>query len=202
MAVKGKDIPTWEELTKTITNTFSKYYIGMENKAARRRSRYGLNQVWTKAILGTLKMNFDAAYKDGKATTGVILRNHAGNILRAWMNHFDFDNAFYAESKAATQALQNAKALQLVDVNFEGDAFGVIMALNGLDDYNDWRAMKNIMWGRKILGQYHCWSMTHIFREANRNSHNLAKWGSSSKLHGSLDVTTLPPAVWCDRSGT
>lgn len=52
------------------------------------------------------------------------------------MNHFDFDNAFYVESEVATQALQNAKALQLVDVIFGGDAFGVIMALNGLDDYN------------------------------------------------------------------
>lgn len=66
MVVKGKDIPTWEELTKTITNTFAKYYIGMENKAARRRGRYGLNKVWTKPIPRTLKMNFDAAYKDGK----------------------------------------------------------------------------------------------------------------------------------------
>lgn len=47
-------------------------------------------------------MNFDADYKDGKTTTGVILQNHVGNILRAWINHFDSDNALYAEYEVAT----------------------------------------------------------------------------------------------------
>lgn len=83
---------------------------------------------------GGLKLNFDAAFVDGNTFTGVLLRNDRGLILGAWVNHFESDNPFCAETEAALQALHIANELQLEAVTIEGDAFCVIMALNGLDD--------------------------------------------------------------------
>lgn len=132
----------------------------------------------------------------------MILRNCDGLILKAWVNHFVSDNPFCAEAEAALQAFKNVAAMNLDDIEFEGDAFSVIMALHGLSQFPDWRASHLLLTGQKLL-QLHChWSLRHIYREANACAHNLTKWAESLHLSGSLDVTTLPPTVWCDRGGT
>lgn len=54
-------------------------------------------------------------------------------IVGAWANHFASKNPFCAEAEEATQALQIASDMGLVQASFKGDAHNVIIALQGLD---------------------------------------------------------------------
>lgn len=99
---------------------------------------------WITPPKGELKLNFDAAFKEGKTTTTVELRNSDNILLGAWINHFSSDNPFCAEAEAAFQALRIATDLQLDRVIVEGDAQTVILVMQGVSQFEDWRAKKNI----------------------------------------------------------
>lgn len=118
------------------------------------------------------------------------------------MNRFDAQNPYCTEAETAIQALQNAVELCLDVVEFEGDACNVILALHGMEQYEDWRAMQNLITGRKLRMQHSGWTLRHVYRECNGSAHNLAQWAVSRRIIRSLDVTTLPPTIWCDRGGT
>lgn len=94
------------------------------------------------------------AYVDGKFGTGCILRDEGGNILGAWINHFSTDNAYCAEAEAAIQALKIAEELRLDKVILEGDAMFVILALQGMDEFEDWKATTKIAEGRRRLAAH------------------------------------------------
>lgn len=55
--------------------------------------------------MGLLKINFDVAFEDGEAVTGVLLQDHQEYILKAWVNRFASENPYCVEAKAAIQAL-------------------------------------------------------------------------------------------------
>lgn len=86
------------------------------------------------------KLNFQAAFKDFCSVTGCVLRNSDGQILGTWVNRFASENPFCAEAEAAIQALKIAGELKLEKVMAEVDALNVIMAINGLDVFEDWKA--------------------------------------------------------------
>lgn len=95
---------------------------------------------WLAPPPGELKFNFDASFKDGSASVGVVLRNSRGSIVCAWTNRFSSRNPFCAEAEAAAQAFNIANDLKLDRVTFEGDAPNVILAIHGLHRFGDWRA--------------------------------------------------------------
>lgn len=93
---------------------------------------------------GWTQDQFWCSHKEGKNATGVVLRNEMGAILGAWVNHFTHENAYCAEIEAAIQALKISDSLQLDRVPFEGDAMLVILALQGLNQFQEWKAQKQI----------------------------------------------------------
>lgn len=86
---------------------------------------------------GELKLNFDASFKDGSASAGVVLQNSNGTILGAWTNRFISSNPLCVEAEVAAQALNIADELKLENVTFEGDAQNVILAIHGLQQFGD-----------------------------------------------------------------
>lgn len=153
-------------------------------------------------IPGYLKLNFDAAYRDGTTITGVILRDSSGDIKGAWVHRFESMNAFCAETEVANQALHIATTLNLSKVIIEGDATTVVMALNGIDDYTDWRVTHLSIDGRSTLSQHCLWQLQYAPRECNRSAHNLAQWAKTTDFCGRIESPLLPLVVWCDRGGT
>lgn len=126
--------------------------MGIEKARKRKLTSVGFPQTArTPPLPGELKMNFDAAYHDGQTVTGVILRNNNRVILGAWTSHFVAENAFCAEIEVVLQALEMAFCLRLKQIPIEGDAFSVVMAMHGLEKYEDWQAKHNILKGRDIL---------------------------------------------------
>lgn len=110
---------------KKLTTTYWKATISRRLKAQKENT----SVAWTPAPLGFLKLNFDAAFKNGKAITGVILHNQDEKIVGDWINRFDSHNAFCVEAKAAIQALQIAADLDIQKAQFKGDAYNVILAI-------------------------------------------------------------------------
>lgn len=62
------------------------------------------------------------------------------------------------------------------------------MVLNGMEQYDEWRAMKNLMQGRNILKQHSFLSMKYISRDTKRSAQNLAIWATPLLMVLSVNV--------------
>lgn len=94
------------------------------------------------------------------------------------------------------QALKMATDMKLQHVTFEGDALTVILAFNGLKQFEDWRALATIHSGRALLSQHLFWKLSYSPSSSNTMAHNLAKWAKSSLFCGKIDLSVFPPNVW------
>lgn len=101
--------------------------------------------------MGELKANFDVSLFDCSATSAVIIKDHYGQVKGPWINSLFSNNSFCVEMKVAIQAFLVAKELKLHRVCFEGDALQVIITLQGLEQFSDWRASFNIKKSRMFL---------------------------------------------------
>lgn len=137
----GGKSSSWVDLSAVINKEYTKYWKAGEDRKRKRRVPDLQTMIchWMPPAPGYLKLNFDAAYRDGTTVTGVILRDSSGDIKGAWVHRFESANAFCAETEAANQALHITTTLNLPQVLIEGDAATVVMALNGIDDYTDWQ---------------------------------------------------------------
>lgn len=139
---KGQTAPDWANFFALVNRTFFQYWQAVKAKLAQ-QSPHSSHQ-WIRQrkppIQDEVKFNFDAAFKDGCTTTGVVLWNSTGAVLGAWIHHFVFDNAFRAETEAVVQALQIASELNIRKATFEGDVANVILALQGNSQFDDWCA--------------------------------------------------------------
>lgn len=182
-------ISNWEDISKTTNILFTKYWRATKKK----QRRYGLPipaqlNEWQPPNTGDLKINFDAAFKDGHTATGVVLRNSQSQIMGAWVNHFSSENPFCAEAEAATQAFRIASELRIERVLIEGDAQTVILALQGMNQFLDWRARAHIDEGRMFLLSVHpYWTVQFSPRQCNSCAHSLAKWAYHSSFSGEVE---------------
>lgn len=186
----GGNLPDWHSFGASILKLSQSYWeAGLSRTVGRRRV---VRVRWTPPPLGDLKLNFDVSLIDKSAISAIILRNHYGVLKGAWINHFFSSNSFCAEMEAAIQALSIAADLHLPNVWFEGDALQVILLLQGIEDFCDWRAHTNIVKGRLLLKQFPFWCFNHVNRSCNIFAHNLASWARVVNAKGKIDVTTIP----------
>lgn len=54
--------------------------------------------------------------------------------------------------------------MNLEKADIESDSLGVILALQGLKDYEDWQVEDNTKKGRDILRRQTLWNLQHINR--------------------------------------
>lgn len=93
--------------------------------------------------------------------------------------------------EGAIQAPTIAEDLKLPKVWFEGDSLHVVLSLQRMKDFCDWKASASIGKGRRHLKNHPFWSISHVNRLCNKPTHNLASWARTLKVTGSLDVTTI-----------
>lgn len=100
---QGETSPNWNKVSKLISKTVGRYQKSNVNgnKQSDMYNKDNLPTKWKPPIAGELKLNFDVAFKNGKTTTEIILRNSAGEIKGVWVNHFNNENSFCAEVEAA-----------------------------------------------------------------------------------------------------
>lgn len=135
---------------------------------------------------GEYKINFDAAFKDGVASSRVVLLDEHGIILGAWTNHFQSENPFCAEAEVVVQALKVAEQLNLDKISIKGDAHNVVMALTGSSEFDDWRAKKILDMGKTLLHRRLIWFLSFVPFSSNLTAHSLAIWAFNSFFLGKL----------------
>lgn len=140
-------------------------------------------------------MNCDAAFKDGITAMSYVLQNHLGLILGAWTYHFVSNNPFCSKLEMIVQTLQQATMLQLEKATIEEDASNVILAIQVLDDFVDWKARVNIVLGKKLLRNQVLWQLQYTSRSCNSLAHNLAKWEKGCFICP-LPTKCLDPSLW------
>lgn len=90
---RGMKSSNWEDISTTTNKTFTRYWRSMQKK---QRGQGLLIEAqlkeWQPPTAGELKINFDAAFKNGRTATGMVLQNSHSQILGAWVNHFRFEN--------------------------------------------------------------------------------------------------------------
>lgn len=67
----------------------------------------------------------------------------------------------------------------------------VILAMQGLANFEDWKAKKSIEIGKTILGSRNLWFLNYVPRTSNACAHHLAKWGFHLNYSGSAEVSLL-----------
>lgn len=140
----------------------------------------------------------DATFSNCKATIGIVSRDHNRRILGAWTSHCLSPNAFCAEMEVVVQALIKAEEMNMEKADIESDSLGVILALQGLKDYEDWQAEDNTKKGRDILRRQTLWNLQHVNRQCNRHAHNLPQWAISSNFSGHVNLRSLSSFIFCE----
>ena len=73
-----------------------------------------------------IKLNFDAAIREGKTYMAVIGRDQEGNLVAAWAEQLCPGSPLSGEANAALSAIQRAADAGFKNVVIEGDAWNVI----------------------------------------------------------------------------
>lgn len=194
---KGSPPPNWSHISEVVARSTTSHGKAAAQRQLSRRSQFltSFQKHWLPPNHGRLKFNFAAAFKDGYATTGVILRNEHGCVLGAWSYTFKSTNAYCAETEAALQAFKIAQHMGLKEALFEGDAANPILALQGLTAFDDWQAFASLSTGRNLFSMHNLWFLNYCPRACNQCAHNLAKWAASTSFSGNIPLACLPLSV-------
>lgn len=76
-----------------INRLMKAYWQATQARSHSRRFKNVL-EFWTPPLLGECKFNYDVSLIGNKATSVIILGNHQGEFLGAWINHFFSINRF------------------------------------------------------------------------------------------------------------
>lgn len=150
---------------------------------------------WEPPSAEWLKFNVDASLSNGCAWCACILRNHLGLVEGAWVVKNSGLDVFSAELKAFLLAFQIGDDLQSQKLIFEGDALGVVLALNGDKTYEDWRSSPLVDTAFPLINRWPCWSVRFLPRGYNFVAHSLARWAVRSNFSGYLPPQCIPKPV-------
>ncbi|KAL3652944.1 hypothetical protein CASFOL_002625 [Castilleja foliolosa] len=156
------------------------------------------NPCWKAPPVFFFKCNVDAVFKDGIATSGIVIKNHNGSIMLAASSQHSCLDAISAESLAILEACKVLKAHNLDKVIIESDSLNVISSIIGLDLECNWSARPVLDQIKKVWTGWPHWSFVFVHRSANGASHTLANWCFGCNLSGLIPLNSLPLAVFCD----
>lgn len=117
----GGQASNWDEFTDKIIKLNEQYWNAIKLKVNSRKKKLSPS-TWSPPTLGDVKFNFDVSLFDNYVVTVVVLRNHSGYILGAWINCFFSSNLFCAEKEATIQNFDIDVDLKLDNATFEGDS--------------------------------------------------------------------------------
>lgn len=136
--------------------------------------------MWKAPSMGWKKMNWDASIAKDKNWMGfgMVLRDEQGAVLAAFSKTVTgrFD-VLKAEAKACLTAIQFCQGLGILHIHLEGDAQGVISAINS--EHSDWSSMGVLVEDIKHeLQSLQQWQLSFVRREGNQAAHTLANLAS------------------------
>jgi len=132
---------------------------------------------WSKPPQGYFKMNWDAAVdRDQKwMGVGIVSRDSNGKVIASKCSYHRYiSDPLVAEALGAKLCVEFGIFLGIKSVVIEGDAVGVVNALNR--SVVDEGIITNLITETRLkLGNYDRWSIKHVRRDGNKIAHSLAK---------------------------
>ncbi|KAL3614030.1 hypothetical protein CASFOL_042104 [Castilleja foliolosa] len=153
---------------------------------------------WTPPPTDWIKANVDASFVNGKAQTGIILRDCNGSVFEAASYSHDCIDPTAAETLAIFDACKLIASLKIKKAILESDCLVAITMITS-DSLNAFWTVSPIL--EKIFKVWHCWpdwKFNFAPRMANRAAHSLAQWGLFCNIEGSFPLNSLPAYVFCD----
>ena len=150
-------------------------------------------QGWKKPPRDSIKINVDAAFKDGGSSIAVVARDWRGEVVFACAKRVYTSLPLQAEAKAIKQVLILAKRLEATAMFVESDSKDCVDTLAPSCKKVHWRIrgicneILNLI--SLILG---C-QVIQILREANKAAHSLANWSFLNNVFGFFVVGFGPP---------
>ena len=126
-----------------------------------------------------------------------MVRNSQGGFVLAFSCSFGVLTSLHAELKALAHGVQQCIAWGFLELHLEVDSLSLVRIMSG-DQACPWQLQLEV---DDLLQHWRLFrSITHCYREANKPSDRLAKWGAVSG-EDSLFTTfaILPPLVRGDR---
>jgi hypothetical protein len=146
---------------------------------------------WSTSPSNVVKLNTDAALKDGKATLAVVAKDDTGTIINCWAKHYPTSDPCTAESAMLLWALKLVRDNHFYAVVVESDAKVCIEALTVDSSTTSWKIhslVANINFlALEFSSCVFCW----VRRDANGVAHALAKFASSQPTYFSCTSSNL-----------
>ncbi|GAA0160574.1 reverse transcriptase [Lithospermum erythrorhizon] len=127
---------------------------------------------WEKPMNGAIKLNIDAAFKDGRGGYGGILRNDKGQLLVAMGFQGSCATALDAEIQALLICLQECVSRGHTRMQIEIDSIQLVQMVHGKIAH--WQHYNRIAHIAALLLSSHS-SLSHVFREKNMAADWIAK---------------------------
>ncbi|KAL3639125.1 hypothetical protein CASFOL_017032 [Castilleja foliolosa] len=162
------------------------------------QKRSSPNQIWSPPPDGWLKINTDAAFANGKSTSGIILKNKNGSIVLAATYAHDCPDATTAECLAILDACNLAQNHQIKKASFSSDCLIAVTCINNNPNTSYWTANPVVEKIKRSWSNWPFWSFVYTNRSANSAAHSLAHWGVSSLFVGEIPLDSVPISVFCD----
>lgn len=146
---------------------------------------------------GFLKFNSDGSFFEDRtcAGIGIVVRNHAGEVVDGFGAAVKALSAFSAEALALLKACDMAMALQLRCVVFETDCRDLFLAVSNEDASADWRndaTVSDIVVTLRSSPEY---SLKLVSRQANTAADYVAKMAAKEMCpFGWVATPPSPPA--------
>uniref|UniRef100_A0A2N9IDR3 Reverse transcriptase domain-containing protein n=1 Tax=Fagus sylvatica TaxID=28930 RepID=A0A2N9IDR3_FAGSY len=150
---------------------------------------------WDPSPPPSVKINFDAALLNGKASVAAVCRNHCGTILFIWADQVVCSNPLIVEAQAALLASTKAVELGFHSVYLEGDALNVIQAIVEFPNEVFWTISNIARDISLLLSSIDFWHSSYVPRSCNSTAHNIAKWALFCNASGTIPISSLPAHV-------
>ncbi|XP_060974319.1 uncharacterized protein LOC133039432 [Cannabis sativa] len=151
---------------------------------------------WSPPPLDWIKLNCDVKVGLESMCIAVVTRDHFGRVLRVHTAREEFSDALCGEAAACCLAVSIALDSGYKFVIVENDSRVVIDAING--KVSHWALVNYISFCTKSSPSFDSCIFSYVSRTCNFAAHNVARWAFAHQMYGSLPVSSIPDALFCN----
>ena len=153
------------------------------------------DKTWILPPPSWIKLNFDAAIREGKTSVAVVGRDQEGNLVAARVEQRCPGSSVTSEANAALLAIQRAVDANFKNVVIERDAWNVIEPLRNQAIAPHWSIKSMVEDILYFVKGFDNVKFSFVCREGNEIAHLLARWAALLNWNGPKFISILSPLI-------
>ncbi|KAG8369712.1 hypothetical protein BUALT_Bualt14G0042400 [Buddleja alternifolia] len=193
----GEQIESVESLINHAQATADDHYQAQRSKL----TNLGNSPPGTRTSLPSefgLRVNVDAAFKEGSCCVSRVVRNEENGLLFAASRSYSAIDSKEAELLAIRFACSSLENAHFSSIIFESDCMGAVEEVNNNGEISFWIYENLVRDIKSFFGYKPGWSLCFIRRELNVVAHNLCQWGFCRKWEGPIPLDLLNEDILCN----